>query len=82
MWGKASSGEHTGGARIHRTNRARAKSCARAFGDGGQRERHEIPLPEGFWPARMLAVDRGFLLAGPIRTERTAVVWIPMAGER
>jgi hypothetical protein len=43
-------------------------------------ERHEIPLPADFYPSRMLALDRGFVLAGRVGIERPLVVWIPWQG--
>ncbi|HLT39574.1 MAG TPA: hypothetical protein VK034_24990, partial [Enhygromyxa sp.] len=43
---------------------------------GATPERHEIPLPADFYPTQMLALDRGFVLAGRVGIERPLVVWI------
>jgi hypothetical protein len=46
---------------------------------GAVPERHEIPLPSDFYPSRMLALDRGFVLAGRVGIERPLIVWIPQS---
>lgn len=49
---------------------------------GAVPERYELPLPTKFVSERMLALDRGLLLAGRVNSERPLAVWIPLCPEQ